>query len=98
MQTFTIVFCSVMISSIIWIVPLLLLGKHKMVEEVQDVEISEAIEYNYIKDSIAKDNFYNEVEAECAYSYDIDDVMVTVAAASKIAGKIVSKDFAFSIN
>lgn len=100
MQAISILICSIIISSATWIVPLLLLGRHKMIEEVQDqdLEIDVTADYNFIKDCIYEDEVACEIEEQAGYTCDIDDEMVMVAATRKISSRIVSKDFSFSIN
>jgi hypothetical protein len=95
MGALSIVLTSLTISSILWIVTLLLLGRHKLIEEVSDHSIDEMI---YIPDEIDNYDLPNNPDAQSLSLYDIDNEMITVAVTNIIKSRQVSKQFAFSIN
>lgn len=89
---------SMMISSFMWILPLLLLGKNKIIEEVSEPEIVETENHYYIQEYLNHVDYIMGLKEQPLISYDIDDAMISVAITNKIAARKVSEDFAFSIN
>ncbi len=99
MQTILIVMGSLVTSSILWIVPLLMMDRNQPQEEATE-EQNEDEDCNEKDETelVFADEPLEEMNVNSFFTYSIVDELISVALAKKIVSKEVSAEFAFSIN
>ncbi len=97
MQTFLIVTGSLLTSSLLWIIPLLMMDRNKPEEEIEDQQpVPETI--NDVPEEVYTDENIEEMDVTSFFAYNIVDELITVALAKKIVSREVSAEYAFSVN
>ncbi len=98
MHTLLIVMGSMITSSLLWIIPLLLLDRNKPDEESAEPLTYENNADSSVDEQICEDTFQKEINSQSSYTYSIVDEMINTAFANKVVIQKLRVDFAFSIN
>ncbi len=98
MHTLLIVMGSMITSSLLWIIPLLLLDRNKPDEESAEPLTYENNADSSVDEQIYEDTLQEEINSQSSYTYSIVDEMINTAFANKVVIQKLRVDFAFSIN
>lgn len=99
MQTFLIVMGSLVASSLLWIIPLLLMDRNKPDEEsIQDQNVQEESAEKDCDEQKYTEEAFEEIDTTSLYAFSIVDELINVAFENKIVSKRVSEEYSFSIN
>ncbi len=103
MHTLFIVMGSMITSSLLWIIPLLLLDKTKPYEESAESMTYEENADSFFDEQLYADTFQEEIHSQSSYTqssytYSIVDEMINTAFANKVVIQKLRVDFAFSKN
>jgi hypothetical protein len=99
MQTFLILMGSLVASSLLWIIPLLLMDRNKPDEEsIEEQKMQEESAEKDCDGQVYSDEAFEEIENTSFYAFSVVDELINVAFENKIVSKRVSEEYAFSIN